>query len=48
MRTIIGLDLGKFNSAACAFLTGDGAVRLVSHDVRAQRKSSPARRQANS
>lgn len=29
MRTIIGLDLGKFNSAACMFLTGDGEVRLT-------------------
>ncbi len=28
MRTIIGLDLGKFNSAACTFLTGDGEVRF--------------------
>ena len=30
MRTIIGLDLGKFNSAACTFLTGDGEVRFQS------------------
>jgi len=28
MTTIIGLDLGKFNSAACTFLTGDGEVRF--------------------
>ena len=30
MTTIIGLDLGKFNSAACTFLTGDGEVRFQS------------------
>ena len=28
MTTIIGLDLGKFNSAACTFLSGDGEVRF--------------------
>jgi hypothetical protein len=28
MTTIIGLDLGKFISAACTFLTGDGEVRF--------------------
>ena len=34
MTTIIGLDLGKFNSAACTFLTGDGEVRFQSLPTR--------------